>query len=138
MRKTIVLFLIIPILFAFSGCSNNGKLTNAKAQQAVTQWLISIGDGAATATVTGVLEVPQENSAKADVNLSNFVWHSPKNDAITAYVMGPGGEAHTYAGRADAIFAHYNDGRWVLIKIITPMGSWDNLSIVATGEGAVR
>jgi hypothetical protein len=73
-----------------------------------------------------------ENSAKADVSLSNFVWNSPKNDPITAYAFGPGGEAHNYTGRADAIFVHYNDGRWVLSKIVTPMGSWDNVGIVAT------
>jgi len=129
-------FIMLLLFVTLWGCSGGGKLTNEKAQQAITQWLINIGNNAATANVTGVLELPQENSAKADVNLSNFVWHSPKNDAITAYVMGPGGAAHTYMGRADAIFAHYNDGRWVLVKVVTPMGFWDNLSIVATGEGA--
>lgn len=133
MKRSSYLFTWSLLIFTFWGCSDGGKLTNEKAQQAVTQWLTSTGGSAVTATVTGVLEMPQENSAKADVNLSNFVWYSPKNDAITAYVFGPGGAAHTYAGRADAIFIHYNDGRWVLKKIVTPIGSWDNLDVVAAG-----
>ena len=136
MKRLLYLFATSLLVITLWGCSDSGKLTNQKAQQAVTQWLSSTGNTAATVTVTGVLELPQENSAKADVTLSNFVWNSPKNDAITAYAFGPGGAAHTYAGRADAIFIHYNDGRWVLNKIVTPMGSWDNLNIIAAGEGA--
>lgn len=132
MKHSLYLLITALLVFALSGCSADGKLTNEKAQQAVTRWL----NGNGTAVVTGVLEVPQENMAKADVGLSNFVWNSPKNDAVTAYMFGPGGASHTYSGRADAIFAHYNDGRWVLTKIVTPNGSWDNLNIVASGEGA--
>jgi len=132
MKRSFYLFTTLILTITFWGCSGSGKLTNEKAQQAVTQWLASIEDNTATATVTGVLEVPQENSAKADVNLSNFVWHSPKNDPITAYAFGPGGEAHTYSGRADAIFIHYNDGRWVLSKIVTPIGSWGDLQVEAS------
>lgn len=132
MKHSLSLLITALLVFAFSGCSGDVKLSNEKAQQAVARWL----NGNGTAAVTGVLEAPQENSAKADVTLSNFVWNSPKNDAVTAYVFGPGGASHTYSGRADAIFVHYNDGRWVLTKIVTPNGSWDNLNIVASGEGA--
>ncbi|MHB8391474.1 MAG: hypothetical protein ACYDBH_18160 [Acidobacteriaceae bacterium] len=134
-RSRYLLIAALLVIVLISGCSGGGKLTNQKAQQAISQWLMRIGDGAASVTVTGVVEVPQENVAKADVTLSNFVWHSPKNDAVTAIVLGPGGEKHTYSGRVDAIFVHYNDGRWVLNKIVTPMGSWENVDIVAARKG---
>lgn len=134
MKHSFYLFAASLIVVAFFGCSDDGKLTNKKAQQLVTQWLVSIGDGAAIATVNGVLEIPQENSAKADINLSNFAWHSPKNDAVTAYVFGPGGAAHNYSGQATAIFIHYNDGRWVLNRIVTPMGAWNDLNISSTSS----
>jgi hypothetical protein len=107
--------------------AQNGSLTNERAQAAVEQWLA--GDG--HAGVIGVLEIPAENGARADLNLSGFVWNVPKNDAVTAYVMGPGGGQQVYNGRATAIFIHYTDGRWVLTRVETPIGNFDNLGITA-------
>lgn len=119
------------LTIASTGCSDGGKLTSHRAEQAVTQWIIIRTTG--TAVVTGVLEFPQENAAKADVTFTNLQWNSPKNGAVLAMVVGPGGESHLYSGHADAIFIHYNDGRWILDKIVAPMGTWENLNIVADG-----
>ncbi|MHB1273999.1 MAG: DNRLRE domain-containing protein [Rhodanobacter sp.] len=136
MKRSLCWLATSLLVVSLSGCGDNGRLTNQRAEKAITQWLNTIGDSAAVASVTGVHEIPQQNTANADLTLSNFEWKSPKNDAITAYVMGPGGEGHTYNGNATAIFIHYNDGRWTLSKVITPMGSWDDLNVVATGNGA--
>ena len=109
---------------SFAGGST---LTNDRAKRAIDVWLA----GAGSDQVTGVLEIPAENSARVELILSNFKWHAPKNDAVTAYALGPGGEIRTYNGRATAIFVHYTDGRWVLQKIETPMGSYVDLNVVA-------
>jgi len=99
-----------------------GKLTNDAARQAVAGFF---GGGRfARLDVQGVQEFPQENSARADLYMVNFTYEAPKNDAVTAYAFGPGGGQRTYTGKASAIFAHYNDGRWVLSKVTTPMGDF--------------
>jgi hypothetical protein len=95
--------------FALGGCSDRAKLTNEKAQRAIAQWFTSIGGIPALVTVTGVLEVPQENAANADLIFSNF----------------------DKTARGNAIFIHYNDGRWVLNKIVAPDRSFENIGFVA-------
>jgi hypothetical protein len=106
----------------------DGKLTNEKALQTVAQVLHCYG--ACKMRVIGVQEVPQQNMAQADVEISNITFKIPKNDAVTAYAFGPGGGTRIWSGHATAIFAHYNDGRWVLRQIICELGNWDNLNIV--------
>jgi hypothetical protein len=81
--------------------------------------------------VVGVVEIPAQNLARADIVLSNFAWNAPQNDAITAYAMGPGGGRQIFNGRAVAVFVHYTNGRWILLRIETPMGNWENLNIAA-------
>ncbi|HEV2560722.1 MAG TPA: hypothetical protein VGT78_01150 [Rhizomicrobium sp.] len=103
-----------------------GALTNEKAQQAVQEWLAGNG----SASVQDVQEVPAANMAKADVDVSDMAWLSPQNDAVTAYVMGPGGGRHVYSGHLDAIFAHYTDGSWALVRVTGPMGAYENLHVV--------
>lgn len=110
----------------------DGKLTNENARQAVLQFLGSgCNNPACKVNVQGVLEMPQQNMAKADVVVSNVTLNLPKNDAVTAYAFGRGGGTRLWSGGAAAIFAHYNDGRWVLTQIIKAEGgSWNNLNIV--------
>tara|TARA_R110002124_G_scaffold153244_2_gene320281 strand:+ start:19438 stop:19689 length:252 start_codon:yes stop_codon:yes gene_type:complete len=79
--------------------------------------------------VNGVREIPQQNAAVADLTLTNFVYNLPKNDAITAYAMGPGGGQRTYSGTATATFIHYTNGRWVLNRIDAPFGSYPDLNM---------
>jgi hypothetical protein len=83
-----------------SAGANSGKLTNEKAQRAVDNWVNNRGQ----ITVSGIQEIPTENTAKADLRFSNF-----------RFKGGLGEENHS--GPGVAIFSHYNDGRWVLKKI---------------------
>lgn len=100
-----------------------GKLTDAKAQRAVQRWM-----SGGTVSVQGIQEVPQENSAVARLNFTNLSYklHDP--------ILG-GNNNKIYSGVGNGIFAHYNDGRWVLIKITIGQGFntvwWDNLNIEA-------
>lgn len=103
------------------------KLTNELAQNAIDFWLI--GDG--TKRVIGVMDFPQQSAAQVDIEVTNFVWKSPKNDAVTAYAFGPGGGSNTYNGKMQAVFKHYNDGRWILDSVSGPMGTFANLNIQA-------
>jgi hypothetical protein len=126
-------FLILVALIA--GCNSGTgssllegssvKLTNQKAQNAVVVW--DQGRGGAV-TVVGVREVPQDGSAVASIQLTN----------VTLKINNPfGGQAteRTYTGPGEAMFVHYNDGRWVLTKVQTSEGLnsvwWDNLNIEA-------
>jgi hypothetical protein len=102
------------------------SLSNAMAQQAVLDWLAGNG----SATVEDVQEIPAANAAKADVTVTDMRWNSPRNDAVTAYAFGPGGGVQVYSGHLDAFFAHYTDGSWALVRVVGPMGSYDNLHFV--------
>lgn len=105
-----------------------GKLTNEKALQTVGQVLHCFGQ--CKMKVLGIQEFPQQNMAQAYIDVSNITFQRPKNDAVTAYAMGPGGGTLIWSGRATAIFGHYNDGTWVLRQIATEVGTWDNLNVV--------
>jgi hypothetical protein len=104
-----------------------GTLTNAMAQRALDHSLPGNGQKG----VVGVVEIPAQNVARADIVLSNFAWNAPQNDAITAYAMGPGGGRQIFNGRAVAVFVHNNNGRWILLRIEKPTGNWENLNIAA-------
>jgi len=56
--------------------------------------------------VGGVREIPAENSAVAELNISNL-----------SYTSSSTGQQHTYSGKGTAIFSRYTDGSWVLSKI---------------------
>ena len=100
-----------------------GKLTNAKAEQAIQSWMKK-----GTVTVIGIQEVPQENAAKVDIRFNDFRWNSKGN------MFERAGE-RSYSGPAVAVFTHYNDGRWVLVKVTTSQGFnstwWDNINVEA-------
>jgi hypothetical protein len=71
--------------------------------------------------VTGVQELPQENSARALLTFQN----APINHSCPGERM--------YSGPGEATFSHFTDGRWLLTKISTSEGinsfTWDNLNI---------
>ena len=76
------------------------------------------------------MEFPAQSMAKADFRVNNLTYELPKNDPVTAYAFGPGGGQRTYTGAMEALFKHYNDGSWMLVRIEGPMGGWDlNISI---------
>lgn len=132
MHRLLYLFITPLVFITLWGCSDSGKLTNQIAQRAVTQWA---GTGNGNVMVMGVLEVPQENLAKADIQFSRFKY--PSKDSMFGNTT-----TETYSGSGVAIFAHYNDGRWILTQIILSKQNiwgpihWDNVNIAATGTPA--
>lgn len=113
----ILLLLAIPI----TACLDSGKLTTSKAQGALNRWVKN-----GSVTVTGIQEIPQENSAKADLVFTDF-------QLVTRGLFGK--RERKYSGPGVAIFTHYNDGRWVLTKVSTSQGLdsvwWNDVNIEA-------
>lgn len=110
----------------------DGKLTTWNARNAVFLFLnCDSKNPPCEIDVRGVVDIPQQNMARADVMVSNVTLKVPNNDAVTAYAFGPGGGTRLWSGGATAIFTHYNDGRWVMTQLIKAEGgSWDNLNVV--------
>jgi hypothetical protein len=129
MRKLTV-FAVFTTLFALlsSACLAGGNLTNQKALQAISMQLKC--PSPCQMKVLGVQEIPSQNTAQADIQITDMRFEIPKNDAVTAYAFGPGGGTEVLSTRATAIFGRYNDGRWVLRTIAFPgRGAYDNLNI---------
>jgi hypothetical protein len=116
-----------------AGCSLEKKLTTELAQRAINQWCANDNRGAVT--VTGILEQPQENAARADMTFSNFKFNYREP-------MFGQTSKQTYSGNGVAIFSHYNDGRWILTQVVLSTPGvwgpiqWNNINIVATGKDA--
>lgn len=114
-----------PSMPPISSLVDSGKLTNAKAQRALDQW---VGTRDGKIVVQGIQEVPQENIAKTDIRFDNFQWKS--KSAFTGQPV-----SRQYSGPGFAIFTHYNDGRWVLTRVQTSQGFdsvwWENIKIEA-------
>lgn len=103
-------------------------ITDQQALNAIRQvWICS---GECSLRLIGVRDLPEQNMAMVDIEVSNMPITLPKNDPITAYAFGPGGGTQIWSGTGVAVFAHYSDGRWVLRQIISQQGTWDNLNIV--------
>jgi hypothetical protein len=98
--------LLVFASLLLSACYGCGKLSNDAAQLAIDQWAGDRG----VATVKGIIEVPTENSAKADILCSNLNF-SFKKPMFGQLVIAK------YSGPAIGIFSHYNDGRWILTKV---------------------
>ena len=128
-RNRLIRLALVILVATISAPSFAGSatLTNARAQRALNIWLGKDGKG----KIDGVLEIPAQNSAKADITFTNLIYDAPKNDPITAYAMGPGGGRRTYSGHATAYFIHYTDGRWILVRIEAPFGVFNNINITA-------
>ena len=85
----------------------SGKLTNANAESTIRVWMKN-----GSVTVRGIQEFAQQNSATADLEMQNYNYNDD-------------GRPLTYSGKAAAIFTHYNDGRWVLTKVILNPDTFD-------------
>lgn len=82
-----------------------GKLTNGVAERAVQRWCKR-----GSVDVAGVQELPQQNSAVAQLKFTDLYYKANGRDNLT------------YSGPAEAVFVHYNDGRWMLSKITIGRG----------------
>lgn len=142
MIRSTVSTLALCLALALSGCSrsinsnspsssSSGALTNSVAEQTLNQWMPGCN-----ATVTGIQEVPQNNTATVNVMFSDFHFLRTEevyDDQQKGFRQGQ--VPKTYSGPGIANFTHYNDGRWVLTKVITSQGAasthWDDLSVEA-------
>jgi hypothetical protein len=120
LSASICVALSLFVLSNNSVLADDGKLTNQKAKQLISELFKTQPDNL---VVIGVLELSQ-NVAQADVVITNLLVARPKNDAVTAYAFGPGGGSYRWSGRGKANFVHYNDGRWTLTSLDTEIGSF--------------
>lgn len=98
---------VVGLLLLFSSCVGGAnKLTEARAQKALNRF---VADFSGQATVQGIQEIPQENSAKADIKFASFKY----KDQMMGYSMD-------YSELGTAIFSKYNDDRWVLTRVEVP------------------
>lgn len=131
--------LLVSLFFAvMSGCgADRNKLTKERVRETFLEFLGDRCNASCTVEVQGVLEVSQQNIARADAVVSNVKLQLPKNDAVTAYAFGPGGGTRLWDGRAQLHFVHYNDGGWVLTRIDRDDGRyWDGLNVVVRQQAA--
>lgn len=120
------------------------QLSNAKVERAVNQ-LTSNLRVAGAISIEGIQELPQENSARADLRFTNFQYKSdmagtplssnrqaPEKPQINdpnfydkMYRYGTQ-QVYTknYSGPGFAVLKHYNDGRWVLKEIQWQFNRW--------------
>ena len=120
------------------------QLTNAKVERAVNQ-LTSNLRVTGGISVEGIQELPQENSARADLRFTNFQYKSDMagtplssnrqapekpqvNDPNFYDKMYRYGTQQvytkTYSGPGFAMLKHYNDGRWVLKEVHWQFNGW--------------
>ena len=112
MRKVVAM----AILVALTSCS--GGFTKQKAEKTLEKWV----GGRGSVTIVGIQESP--TSATADLQFVDFNytviqpnWHEPA--------------PRIYSGPGKAVFAHYNDGTWVLTEVVIQNGfvRWQNLNL---------
>lgn len=130
---------------------NPNKLTNAKVESAVRNLLSDFRFGGSV-SVNGVQELPQQNSAVADLRFDNFEYpvtnegrlletrdfhpqsipknHKPTDPLPTMEQMFPPRKV-SYSGGGRAMLTRYNDGRWVL-KEVRWGQSFDSLGVTGT------
>lgn len=123
---------------------STNQLTNAKVERAVNQLTSNLRLSGAI-SVEGIQELPQENSARADLRFTNFKYKSdmagtplssnrqapekpeindPKfYDKMYRYSTQ---QVYTknYSGPGFAVLKHYNDGRWVLKEVHWQFNGW--------------
>jgi hypothetical protein len=111
MKRSIISLWPFLMLFGLAGCGSlsSSHLTEAKAQSAVQTWIARTKNGGSVA-VLGLQDLPQQNSAKADLSFTNLQYRDQ--------ALGP----QTFSGKGSALFTHYTDGRWVLTQVATDNG----------------
>ncbi len=155
MKKHLYLTFTLLILFILASCKNstgssyqppgyssssstpatsssNQGLTNSKVETAVADMLSDYRLGGSV-SVKGIQEIPQQNSAVADLQFSGFQYGTtfeggllrakdfkpkkPSGDMIPSPDEMFPQRAITYSKDGKAIFSRYNDGRWVLKEV---------------------
>lgn len=105
--------------------ANSGKLTNEKAQGALKRWIESI-NSSGSIRVIGIQEDNRQNSARADIQFSNFQY-------LVNQPLGAGQTKMEWSGGGTAYFMRYNDGRWILSSVYTSQGAasrwWEGIAI---------
>ena len=123
---------------------STNQLTRAKVERAVNRLTSNLRvDGAIN--VEGIQELPQENSARADLRFTNFRYkadmagtplssnrQAPEKPQINdpnfydkMYRYGTQQVyTKTYSGQGFAVLKHYNDGRWVLKEVRWEFNGW--------------
>lgn len=147
MKRSVILFSLVSVLAALPACrsevsipgssttsssTSSQGLTNAKVEKAVadilTDWRIG-----GTVSVRGIQEIPQQNSAIADLQFNAFEFavngtdqmirakdfKPPKKsgDVIPSYEEMFPPKKITYSKQGKATLTKYNDGRWVLKQV---------------------
>ncbi len=115
----------------------SGKLTNAKVESAVTRMISDYRLGGSV-SVDGIQELPQENSAIADLRFNGFEYpvtnegrmikardFKPKSmperrnpgDPLPSMEQMFPPKKLSYSGSGRGVITRYNDGRWVLKEV---------------------
>jgi tetratricopeptide (TPR) repeat protein len=128
-----VTFVMSPLILPNSVLADD-KLTNEKAHGAILQFME--GGDPKELKIIGVRELPEQNAAQVDFTVTDWLLKKPQNDAVTAYVFGPGGGTFRWSGPGTAVFVHYNNGTWVLTSVSTSYGTWNNLNFPASDTEA--
>ncbi len=104
--------------------SSGGSLSNASLERALNKWILSIGS-TGTATVIGIQENAQNNTARADIKFMNFRFKARGYGGVNQEDFSGGGLVH---------LSKYNDGRWILASVYTNRGVnsnwWENIGQV--------
>jgi len=123
--------ILLCAVLTMVGCSNEDKLTNERAEAALKRWMPNCNP-----KVTGIQELPSQNSATVNVQFSNFRFTRTErvlDQEKMAFSERP--VPKQYSGAGVATFTHFNDGRWVLTRVTTSQGPlstyWDGLSVEA-------
>jgi hypothetical protein len=105
---------------SFTTTEKSDKLTQQQAQAALDKW---ISRESGSVTVSGVQEIPQENSARARLTFRNL--HIEWTEGNPRQM--------NYSDSGTATFTHYTDGRWVLnqIKLDRAPVYWKDIGIKA-------
>jgi zinc ribbon protein len=133
-----------PSTVVSSIAQSSNQLTNDKVERAVSR-LTSNLRVAGAITVDGIQELPQDNSAKADLRFTNFQYKSdmagsplssdrqaPEKPQVNdpnfydkLYKYGTQQvRITTYSGPGVAVLKHYNDGRWLLKEVHWEFNGW--------------
>lgn len=129
MKARVATLLVFLLLCGLCGCSNS--LSERKIETAVGKAFEKLqAEGklrsGATVKVKGIQEIPDQNAAKADLDLSNAVFEM--TDPLSGrWEVGPGGfggrilygKKGIRVGSATALLKRYNNGKWILESLDT-------------------
>jgi len=123
--------------------SSSSSLSTGNVQQAVNQALQRFYQGGQV-VVLGIQEIPSENAAKVDLDFRQFQYFAtaegvPTEPPAQAKPRDPNRlpspeevfrpRPKQWSGRGTAILTKYNDGRWVLSRVIFDFDKTINTTI---------